>query len=270
MPAEFPEKWRQILLTEVPYYQWLDAAERKHFENGILRFLTRVRITGVQVDVDLTDKLLVASSAVIPVFGFPDWHYSFLNEVLLYPASFDQSYDINSKEEIILGMVGSGSMEGKMILSKPALHRGYENHEDKQNVGIHEFIHLLDKEDGAVDGIPAALNDKKFAVPWLKLIHRQTALMLKGKSDINPYGATNEKEFLAVAGEYFFERPALLQKNHPDLYQLLAIAFHQDRAKQDGSKLAEKAALYRNDPCPCGSGEKFKKCCMDNKAVTKT
>jgi Mlc titration factor MtfA (ptsG expression regulator) len=263
LPAELPDKWRQILHAEVPFYQRLDPTEKKRFEAGIIRFLTRVRITGVQVTVDITDKLLVASSAVIPVFGFPDWHYTFLNEVLLYPASFDQAYEINSKEQIILGMVGTGSMEGKMILSKPALHRGFENPNDKQNVGIHEFIHLLDKEDGVIDGIPATLMDKKFAVPWLNLIHRQTALIRKGKSDINEYGATNEKEFLAVAGEYFFERPALLQKNHPDLYHLLSIAFHQDTAHGTGEQVPEEAELGRNDACPCGSGRKFKNCCMD-------
>lgn len=264
LPAEFPAKWRTIMLDKVSFYARLDTAEKKRFEGGIIRFLTRVRITGIQVEVDITDKLLVASSAVIPVFGFPDWHYSFLNEVLLYPEAFDKDYQFDNKEEIILGMVGSGTMEGKMILSKPALHQGFENSNDKQNVGIHEFIHLLDKEDGVIDGIPATLKERTYAVPWLNLIHRQTALIMKGKSDINPYGATNEKEFLAVAGEYFFERPALLQKNHPELYRLLSIAFHQDTAHLLSSPEQKKPELQRNDPCPCGSGQKFKKCCMDH------
>jgi len=35
-----------------------------------------------------------------------------------------------------------------------------------------------------------------------------------------PYGASNQAEFFAVAAEYFFERPDLLQSNHPQLYQL--------------------------------------------------
>jgi uncharacterized protein YecA (UPF0149 family) len=26
-----------------------------------------------------------------------------------------------------------------------------------------------------------------------------------------------------------------------------------------------KAEIERNDPCPCGSGLKFKKCCMDKR-----
>jgi Mlc titration factor MtfA (ptsG expression regulator) len=259
--TEFPASWRVILDTKVIFYHNLSLDDKFRFEQDVARFFNNVRITGVHTGIDITDKLLVAASASIPVFGFPEWNYTFLNEVLLYPGSFDSKYQINSQEETITGMVGSGSMEGKMILSRPALHRGFDNSTDKQNVGIHEFIHLLDKEDGSVDGIPSILNDKSYALPWLELIRSKTAEIMKGKSDINEYGATHEREFLAVAGEYFFERPQLLQKNHPELYDLLAQAFRQDTSNV--LKITERQRTYieRNDPCPCGSGKKFKKCC---------
>jgi Mlc titration factor MtfA (ptsG expression regulator) len=48
------------------------------------------------------------------------------------------------------------------------------------------------------------------------------------KSDIRNYGGTNEAEFFAVASEYFFERPDLLQRKHPELYKMLADCFQQD------------------------------------------
>jgi MtfA peptidase len=168
---------------------------------------------------------------------------------------------LNNPDEVITGMVGSGTMEGKMILSKPALHRGFENATDKQNVGVHEFIHLLDKEDGMVDGIPATLQNKKFALPWLELIKEKTLEIEKNKSDINSYAATHEREFLAVAGEYFFERPQLLKQNHPELYDLLAQAFNQDTASVMKITKLIKTEIGRNDPCPCSSGKKYKKCC---------
>ena len=261
--GEFPVSWKLILDEKVLFYHNLSTEDKKRFERDTVRFLNKVRITGVQTEVDITDKLLVASSAVIPVFGFPGWDYTFLDEVLLYPGSFDSKYTINSRDETITGMVGSGTMEGKMILSKPALHSGFDNASDKQNVGIHEFIHLIDKEDGTIDGIPATLAGKRYALPWLELIRSKTAEIMTGNSDINEYGATHEREFLAVAGEYFFERPQLLQKNHPEMYALLAQAFQQDTAT--ALKIAEKPreTLERNDPCLCGSGKKFKKCCMN-------
>lgn len=260
--VELPPSWKAILSQKVLFYHNLSPEEKKRFEQDVSRFIKKVRITGVNTEVDITDKLLVASSAAIPVFGFPEWDYTFLDEVLLYPGSFDRGYEINSREEVITGMVGSGTMEGKMILSKPSLHRGFSNETDKQNVGVHEFIHLLDKEDGDIDGIPATLLNKKYSIPWLELIRKKTEDIRKGKTDINPYGATHEREFLAVTGEYFFERPQQLQKNHPELYTLLATAFNQDTVGVLTVSKLPKSEIERNDPCPCGSGLKFKKCCL--------
>jgi len=84
---------------------------------------------------------------------------------------------------------------------------------------------LLDKTDGDVDGVPHALLDKKFIVPWLQLMQKEMELIRDERSDINPYGLTNEGEFFAVVSEYFFERPALLKENHPELYALLEKIF---------------------------------------------
>lgn len=262
-PAAFPTTWRNILDEKVLFYHNLSPEDKKRFEQDIVRFFNNVRVTGVNTEANLTDRLLVASSAAIPVFGFPEWDYTFLDEVLLYPGAFDSKYAINSKEETITGMVGSGTMEGKMILSKPSLHRGFDNNTDKQNVGIHEFIHLLDKEDGSIDGIPSFLNDKAYALPWLKLIQKKTAQIIKGDSDINEYGAIHQREFLAVAAEYFFERPQQLRKNHPELYDLLHKAFRQDTASTLKITKRSHTEIERNDPCPCGSSKKFKKCCID-------
>lgn len=258
-----PEAWKKTLNDRVLFYHNLNMEGKGRFENDVMRFLGKVRISGVQTEVDINDKLLVASSATIPVFGFPQWDYTFLDEVLLYPTSFDTSFNLENKSEVVTGMVGSGTMEGKMILSKPALHRGFDNSTDKQNVGVHEFIHLLDKEDGLIDGVPATLQGKKYALPWLQLIREKTHDIAKQKSDINPYGATHEREFLAVIGEYFFERPQLLKQNHPELYELLAKAFNQDTASHMSILQYDRAEIGRNDPCPCGSGKKFKKCCGD-------
>ncbi len=47
-------------------------------------------------------------------------------------------------------------------------------------------------------------------------------------SEIDQYGATSQIEFFAVASEYFFERPDLLSKKHPKLYETLEHIFKQD------------------------------------------
>ena len=142
----------------VGFYRSLNDEEKIRFEKKIKEFLGYVRINGVNTRVEDIDRLLVAASAVIPIFGFPEWKYYNLREVLLYPDSFD-------KEEFLsrvitrntLGMVGNGAMQRVMILSKPALHDGFANEMGKENTGIHEFVHLLDKEDGDVDGLPRSI-----------------------------------------------------------------------------------------------------------------
>jgi Mlc titration factor MtfA (ptsG expression regulator) len=50
-----------------------------------------------------------------------------------------------------------------------------------------------------------------------------------GKSDINPYALTNDAEFLAVASEYFFEKPEKFQQMHPELYEQLILIFRQNQ-----------------------------------------
>jgi len=174
----------------------------------------------------------VASSAIIPIFRFPEWEYKSLCEVLLYPDLFTEDYDFNVKDRSISGMVGSGGVMNNVVLfSKPALRYGFDNKSDKQNVGIHEFVHLFDKQDGSMDGIPSVIMNHQAVLPWLDLISKNTVEMLKGKSDINLYGTTNKQEFLAVASEYFFERPKLFKQNHPELYEVLSSVFHSDLAK---------------------------------------
>jgi Mlc titration factor MtfA (ptsG expression regulator) len=259
----FPNSWHQILAENVIYYKNLVPDDQTKFAKDVMRFLARVRITGVQTEVSMEDKLLVASSAIIPVFGFPDWEYTFLDEVILYPTSFDRDFTTGGKREFIQGMVGNGAMEGKMILSKRALHAGFSNDRDKKNVGIHEFIHLIDKEDGMIDGLANSLNDKSHSIPWLNLMAEKIAAIKSDNVGINPYGATNKQEFLAVAGEYFFERPHLLKTQHPQLYDLLSKAFNQDPTNLIQAREKRKVEIGRNDSCPCGSERKYKHCCMN-------
>jgi Mlc titration factor MtfA (ptsG expression regulator) len=257
--GEFLPEWRIVLIEKVAFYNGLSAEDKTWFESDILHFLSHVRITGIDVKVDETDRILVAASAVIPIFAFKEWRYNNITEVLLYPSSFNEKFETAGADRRILGMVGEGPMNGTMILSKPALHQGFLNETDKNNTAIHEFVHLIDKTDGAIDGIPENLLGKQYVLPWVNLISKKIEEINKGKSDINPYGATSQTEFFAVASEYFFERPQLLKTKHPELYDLMEHVFKNDMSAM---KLArQKNKIGRNDPCPCNKGTKFKNCC---------
>lgn len=218
---DFNPDWQNILNKEVSFYANLSPTDKLRFEQEILYFFNDVTITGVEIEIDDTDRLLVGASAVIPLFGFPELRYRNINEVLLYEGSFNNENQTEGHGRNILGKVGSGDMNRLMILSLPALHAGFENEHSKSNVGIHEFVHLIDKADGAVDGIPESLMQKQYVAPWLKLMHKEIDSIRDSKSDINPYGASSEVEFLSVASEYFFSNPNAFEKKHPELYNLM-------------------------------------------------
>ena len=219
------DSYRQILSEQVPFYQQLDETRRTEFENRIQQFLSQIKITGVNTVVEDLDKVLIASSAVIPIFNFPGWQYIHLHEVLLYPDSFNHEFKQQGNGRDVLGMVGSGALNHVMILSQHQLRQAFINKTGKYNTAIHEFVHLVDKTDGDIDGIPSFILEKKYIQPWLQLMQHEIKLINEDKSDINPYGATNEAEFFAVVSEYFFERPGLLKDKHPELYALLEKIF---------------------------------------------
>jgi len=220
-----PLQLKEILIAEVPFYEQLSEENKILFEERAKQFLTQVKITGVKTSVEDIDRVLIAASAIIPIFNFPGWQYRNLHEVLLYPDSFDHEFEQQGADRNILGMVGSGALNHVMILSQFELRQSFTNKTGKNNTAIHEFVHLVDKTDGDIDGVPEVLLSKKYIVPWLQLMQKEMELIRDDRSDINPYGLTNEAEFFAVVSEYFFERPALLKEKHPDLYELLLKIF---------------------------------------------
>ena len=225
-----PGNYKRMLEEYVAFYNKLDGEGKTRFEARMQQFLAQVRITGAGTVVEDLDRVFIAAGAVIPLFHFPHWEYTNLHEVLLYPESFDEEYNLQAIERPIAGMVGWGVLQNQMILSKTDLRQGFLDKSGKYNTAIHEFVHLIDKTDGATDGLPENIINQQFIIPWLDLMHRKIKEITEGSSDINPYGATNEAEFFAVASEYFFERPDLLQERHPELYALLEKIFrHQPK-----------------------------------------
>ncbi len=220
-----PVQIKEILEEQVPFYQQLNEERKKEFEKRSKYFLTRVKITGVKTAVEEIDRVLIAASAVIPIFNFPGWEYRNLHEVLLYPDSFDHDFEQQGGGRNILGMVGSGALNHVMILSQFELRQAFSNLTGKTNTAIHEFVHLVDKTDGEIDGVPGSILQKKYIVPWLQLMQKEIEMIREDQSDIDPYGTTSQAEFFAVVSEYFFERPTLLQEKHPELYELLQQIF---------------------------------------------
>lgn len=260
----FPSVIESALVRHVAFFRALNDDQKERFRNMVKVFLDETPITGIRTDVDQTTRALVAASAVIPIFGFDDWEYSGLGEVLIYPNAFAEDYSTcgenDNVERRTLGMIGVGHLSGVMILSKPDLISGFDNPEDKRNVGIHEFAHLVDRADGSVDGLPPGTSIST-AGPWIQWIGEELKNKPERRHHIDDYAYTNEAEYFAVLTEYFFEAPDTLQKKAPKIYDMMQSMYRQNTRSFLSSVASRPKRVGRNSKCPCGSGKKYKHCC---------
>jgi hypothetical protein len=269
MEQPFPALWEQVLESHVAFFRALPVDEKERFRQLVKVFLAEVRITGIQTEVNDTVRVLVAASAAIPIFGFHDWEYHRLGEVLVYPDSFSEEYQTTgSTDENILGMVGLKQIRGVMILSKPSLLAGFDTPSARDNVGIHEFAHLVELEE-AENGLPPEV-PWQAVKHWVEYVARELSHPSRNHSYIRGYAYTNEHEFFAVLAEYFFKSPELLREKDPQLYEMLQKMFHQDTASLLRPTFSRRPRYGRNAPCPCGSGKKYKHCCRLKAVEVKT
>ncbi|MFW5875742.1 MAG: zinc-dependent peptidase [Myxococcota bacterium] len=225
----FPEPWRRVLEEKVDYYQALDEADRRNFERQVRYFLDEHVVTGPR-GAPLEDELrvLVAASAVILVFRRPAFSYPKLRDVIVYEDAFGKDYQVES-HGTLLGQVGG---QGPIILSAKALRKGFADPSDGHNVGLHEFAHVLDFDDGRSDGVPSFMPWRSIR-PWIEVIGRETRRVQRRRSILRQYATKNEAEFFAVATEVFFEQPEALAEKHAELYALLCKTYGQDPARTD-------------------------------------
>jgi uncharacterized protein len=77
-----------------------------------------------------------------------------------------------------------------------------------------------------------------------------------GEEGLN-YLCAGYKRFFTYCRPFVAQLSALWQEEHPEDQKLPA----QDEASEISAKTG------RNDPCPCGSGRKYKKCCLGKQRV---
>jgi MtfA peptidase len=223
----WPEDYRDTLNDYVSFYANLEEEGKKHFEEKFEKFLLATKITGANAVIEDLDRVLIGAAAVIPVYYINDWEYVNLREVLVYPGNFNTEFEQEGHERMISGMVGTGHLQNVMILSKWELRQGFINSQSNRNTALHEFIHLVDKMDGTLDGVPELLLERKYLAQWKQLIDQTMLDVRNGVSDIDAYAATSPVECFAVISEYFFEQPEAFQVNHPELNVLLQRIFRR-------------------------------------------
>lgn len=142
--------------------------------------------------------------------------------MIIYKDNFNSKYNIDSNYSIQGKVHDDGVLNNLMVLSYKSLKNGFEYSKDGQNVGVHEFSHLLvlDKSDGAFDGIPIGL-PKDLHKVWLELFEKEIKKIKRNKSKLDKYGASSKVEFFAVIMEEYRENPKRFKKNQPELYKII-------------------------------------------------
>jgi Mlc titration factor MtfA (ptsG expression regulator) len=237
----FPSHWIEILEKHVPFFSLLNENDKIIFQKKIQLFLSGVLITGVGMEIDDVTRVLIGAGAAIPVFKVTDWEYVSITDVFVCPDSFNRYFPLINTETDVMGLVVHN--KSAVYLSKESLLRGFSK-TDGNNTGIHEFMHKIDEGSGDIDGIlPPPFLSRKERLEWLEIIDSEMERLNHGDSLLHPYALTNRAEFIAVAAEFFFEKPLEMKKRHPVLYRAMEKIFRQNLSSASGLKVK---SIFRN------------------------
>lgn len=236
----FPAAWLDIIERNVPLFTRLPAADRRELQGLVQIFLAEKSFEGCG-GLELTDeiKVTVAAQACLLLLHRETDVYPRLITVLVYPSA----YIAKAVEPLGGGIglegehihLGESWSSGVVVLSWDDVRAGVSDIRDGQNLVLHEFAHQLDREDGEINGTPL-LEQRSQYVAWGRVLNAEYERLRRDSrlgrhTVLDDYGATNPAEFFAVATECFFEKPRVLQKRHPELYEELRSFYRQDPAR---------------------------------------
>lgn len=224
------EPHADVLRRQVAYYERLPPPQRRRFRQIVAVLVARCRWEGCE-GLEVTDEMraLIAGNAGVMLLGSDDFYFDSVGVILIYPGT------IVRQEENETGMIAGEAWEnGGIVLAWPEV-RAIPYHRGRRNVVIHEFAHHLDALDGEMGGsIP--FRDPALQRRWQQVAQGEYQRLLddvRAQRDtvLDPYGATDQAEFFAVASECFFEQPGPLRRAHPELYEMLTLFYQLDPAQ---------------------------------------
>jgi Mlc titration factor MtfA (ptsG expression regulator) len=238
--APFPAEWATVIARNVRLYACLPAADRRELQGLVQIFLAEKTFEGCG-GLELTDEIRVtiAAQACLLLLHRETDVYPRLVTILVYP----NAYIARDSNPIGGGIalesqaihLGESWSSGVVVLSWDDVRAGASDIHDGQNVVLHEFAHQLDREDGEVNGTPLLAQRSQYRA-WARVLNAEFERLqrdsrLGRRTVLDEYGATDPAEFFAVATECFFEKPRVLEKRHPELYEELRAFYRQDPAR---------------------------------------
>lgn len=232
----FPSHWTVILERNIALYKHLPYFLHQRLHGQLNVFLAEKKFKGCG-GLQLTDEITVTIAGIASLLLLNERgnYFSKLKLILVYPSAFIANnttvfgeYYLEEKQI----KAGESWGTGIVVLSWENIRYDARHWQDGRNVILHEFAHQLDQEAGNASGVPI-LEKKSDYVTWAKVFRTEYEQLCRevelGKETvIDEYGATDPGEFFAVATETFFEKPFLMKKKHPELYNELKHYYNLD------------------------------------------
>lgn len=233
--GELPAGWEQAIRQNVGLYARLSADEQAHLRRLIQAFLPGKEWVGC-AGLEVTDemKATVAAQACVLLLGTTDHdHFASVKSLLIYPSTFNTPTDRHGMEDQV-ATLGQAWYRGPVLLAWDEVLAGGRDPDGGRNVVYHEFAHQLDFAGESLQQATAAGAAERRRLRGEVLQAEYDALVRATQAHrvtlLDGYGATNPREFFAVATECFFEKPREMRQRHPKLYQVLGDFYQQDPA----------------------------------------
>lgn len=255
----FPDAWRAIVELRVPLVRALPADLRRQLEGHVQVFLAEKHFSGCD-GIGITDevRVTIAAQACLLLLDRPTGYFPKLRQVLVYPGAFLverlRPEPSGVLQETRQALSGESWANGQVVLSWEDTLAGAAAPHDGRNVVIHEFAHQLDQEKGYANGAPG-VGSRRGRERWARVMGEEFArlqynVMTQVPTLFSAYGATAPAEFFAVTTEAFFEQPAHVRHDHPELYAELAALYHVDPATWAEGDLIRFLARNESESAP--------------------
>ncbi len=241
----FPDAWRGILEANLGAYALLDADERARLCQLVQVFVAEKHWEGCG-GLELTDEIRVtiAGCACLMILGRDHELFARVDSILVYPSAVIArrpqrvTYTSPTPLRDDTPLLGSSMRGGPVVLAWDDALKGARDPHDGRNLVFHELAHKIDELGGVVDGtppLPDAAHRRAWARAFEPAFLAQRARRDRGEpSLLRDYAVTNEAEYFAVATEYFFEKPAELARELPEVYAQLREFYNVDLASRAG------------------------------------
>jgi Mlc titration factor MtfA (ptsG expression regulator) len=213
-------RYAYIISNRIQYFNELSLELKKTFINRVHHFIGNKQFHYIGLEQKEEIPVLVSASAVQMTLGLSDYRLDHFKNIYILA----DAYRMDNDEELYIGHVAPDGI----YLSWKHFLFGYADNTDNINVALHEMSHALlfnNYFSGYVRDKKFRLNYEKFSTTSGPIL---ADVITRRKSYLRTYAFSNFHEFWAVSVEAFFENPAGLKENMPELYGALCRVLNQD------------------------------------------